>query len=345
MAFYSFNDLRSYNCIMSFVLSNRGGGKTYGAKMIGIKDWVKNKEQFMYVRRYDTELATRAQFFDDIIANEEFPDLEFKVIGYKGLVRYKVDEDAGEEPNEWDVLCYFIPLSIANNFKSTPYPLVTKIFYDEVIIDTTGNQHYLKNEPRILMELMSTVIRKRSGVKFFGMANNVSLVNPHFIFWGIKVNPHRRFTKSPNGKIVVELFKDADFIDEMLETEFGALIADTEYGQYAIYNESLCDNDAFIKARPEHLEYKCGFIVEGNEIHAWYDMENESYFVDNKGIGSTNKNLFAITTQDFEPNLTSIQAAKQKHLVRTIKLHYQHNNIFFNNLTTQQLFQTLVKYI
>lgn len=345
MSWYSYNDLRSHNCMMSFVLSNRGGGKTYGAKLIGIKDYIKKGEQFVYVRRLMTEFDTIAQFFDDIIANEEFPEYEFKVTSMKGFIRKRHDDPEEENPNEWNVLCYFIPLSVANKYKSTPYPLVTKIFFDEVIIDTTGNQTYLKNEARVLMELMSTIIRKRSGVKFFGMANNVSLVNPHFIFWNIKVNPHKRFTKSPNGMIVVEMFKDTEFIKEMEQTEFGQLISDTEYGKYAIHNESLCDNDAFIADRPSKLNYKCGFIVEGNEVHCWYDEEKLLYYVDQTGIGSTNKNLFAITAQDYTPDIVSIKAVKTKPCVQHLKIHYQHNSIFYNNLTTQQLFDTLVKYI
>ena len=292
---YSFNELRSHNCIMSFVLSNRGGGKTYGAKMMGIKDFIKKGDQFMYVRRYDTELATRGQFFDDIIANNEFPGYEFKVLGYRGYIRRIAGEE--EEENKWDILCYFIPLSVANNFKSTPYPKVTKVFYDEVIIDDRGNQRYLKNEPRVLMELLSTVIRNRNGVKFFGMANNVSLVNPHFIFWGIKVNPNKRFTKSPNGKVIVELFADSDFVEEMKNTEFGSLIADTEYGKYAIENKSLNDSEKFImKDRPKNIEYAVGFIIEGKEIHCWHDRENNIFYVDNVGIGNTNKNIYVIAT-------------------------------------------------
>ena len=340
---YSFNELRSHNCIMSFVLSNRGGGKTYGSKMIGIKDYLKKGEQFVYVRRLMTEFDTIAQFFDDIIVNEEFPEYEFKVESMKGYIRLKSDEE--ENPNDWDVLCYFIPLSVANKYKSTPYPRVTKIFFDEVIIDTTGNQSYLKNEPRVLMELMSTIIRKRYGVKFFGMANNVSLVNPHFIFWGIKVNPHKRFTKSPNGKIVVELFQDADFIGEMLQTEFGSLIADTEYGQYAIYNNSLCDSDAFIADRPSNVAYKCGFKVEGHDLHCWFDNDTETYYVDQVGIGSTNKKFFSITDQDHNPSFSSIQAAKKIPVVVHLKRYYQANAIRYANLTIQQLFMTLVKYI
>ena len=345
MAWYSFNDLRSHNCVMSFVLSNRGGGKTYGAKMIGIKDYIKKGEQFVYVRRHVTEFDTVGQFFDDIVANEEFPDYEFKVNSMKGFIRLKHDDPEEVNPNEWQVLCYFIPLSVANKYKSTPYPLVTKIFYDEVIIDTTGNQNYLKNEERILMELMSTIIRKRSGVKFFGMANNVSLVNPHFTFWNIQVNPHKRFTKSPNGMIVVELFTDSDFIQEMENTEFGKLIAGTEYGKYAIHNESLCDNPAFISKRPSKVDYKIGFIVEGYELHCWYDKENKKYFIDQTGIGETNKKIYAVTNQDYQPDVKSIKIAKTLYITKHLKIHYEHNAISFNNLTTQSLFNTLVKYI
>ena len=344
---YSFNELRSHNCIMSFVLSNRGGGKTYGSKMIGIKDYLKDGQQFVYVRRLVTEFDTIHQFFDDIINNGEFPNHEFKTDNKKGYIRPigPEGETGDDNPNEWEVMCYFIPLSVANKYKSTPYPKVTKIFFDEVIIDTTGNQQYLKNEPRILMELMSTIIRKRSGVKFFGMANNVSLVNPHFTFWNIKVNPNKRFTKSPDGQIVVELFKDTEFIKEMESTEFGKLISRTEYGKYAIHNESLCDSYAFICKRPSDMEYKCGFIVEGQELHCWYDENSNNYYVDRTGIGSSNTKLFSVTDQDHNPDVKAIKSVRKKPYIERLKIYYNNNAVYYCDITIQQHFNTLLKYI
>ena len=53
--YYNFNRLMSYNGLFNFVLSPRGNGKSYGAKERVIKNFIKNKEQFIYVRRYKTE--------------------------------------------------------------------------------------------------------------------------------------------------------------------------------------------------------------------------------------------------------------------------------------------------
>ena len=57
--FYSYDRIRSYNAIWNFIISNRGGGKTYGFKMMGIKNFLKNGKQFIYVRRYKTELTDK----------------------------------------------------------------------------------------------------------------------------------------------------------------------------------------------------------------------------------------------------------------------------------------------
>ena len=98
MAFYNYNELRSHQGLFNFVLSNRGGGKTFGAKLMAIKDYIKTKaktgigEQFVYVRRYDSEFDTKEQFFDDIVANGYFEEYEFIVKGYKGYIREKVKE-------------------------------------------------------------------------------------------------------------------------------------------------------------------------------------------------------------------------------------------------------------
>ena len=177
MAYYSYNTIRSHQALFNFILSNRGGGKTYGAKLMAIKDYIKSKkktgtgDQFVYVRRYDSEFDNKDQFFFDIIDNNEFPEYEFMVKGYKGFIREKVDEEE-EDPNEWEIICYFVPLSISQRYKSTAYPNVTKIFFDEFIVDK-NNIRYLKNEVDTFLNLFETVNRSRDNVDAFFLANNV----------------------------------------------------------------------------------------------------------------------------------------------------------------------------
>ena len=50
--YYDFSKLVSYNALLSFVIGERGVGKTFGAKKFVINDFLKNGNQFVYLRRY-----------------------------------------------------------------------------------------------------------------------------------------------------------------------------------------------------------------------------------------------------------------------------------------------------
>ena len=88
MAYYNYDRICSYNACFNFILTNRGYGKSYGAKKRAITRFKKYGEQFVYVRRYKTELKKVGKFFDDI--KHEFPNDEFKVIGYTFYMNKKV---------------------------------------------------------------------------------------------------------------------------------------------------------------------------------------------------------------------------------------------------------------
>ena len=138
--FYSYDRIRSYNAIWNFIISNRGGGKTYGFKMMAIKNFLKNGKQFIYVRRYKTELTDKTLFFDDVKHN--FPDLEFKI---HGSTMYINDKVCG----------YFISLSTSQQKKSVSYPNVDLIGFDEFIIDKS-HMRYLANEVEVALDLYET---------------------------------------------------------------------------------------------------------------------------------------------------------------------------------------------
>lgn len=54
--FLDFNKPLSYNALLSFIVTERGLGKSYGAKKYVAKHFVKKHKQFAYIRRYKTEL-------------------------------------------------------------------------------------------------------------------------------------------------------------------------------------------------------------------------------------------------------------------------------------------------
>ena len=50
--YYDYDKISSYNATFNMIITNRGFGKTYGAKKRAINKFLKKGEQFIYVRRY-----------------------------------------------------------------------------------------------------------------------------------------------------------------------------------------------------------------------------------------------------------------------------------------------------
>lgn len=244
---YDVNKTLSHNCLLNFVTGPRGVGKTYSAKRRVIKNFLKKGEQFVYLRRYDTELK-KGQielFFEDIAC--EFTDCEFVVKDGKFYINGMV---AG----------YYLPLSKAAQYKSVPFPYVTIIIFDEFIIDK-GMLRYLPNEVITFNEMYSTIARLRDVVVLF-LANAITFTNPYFVYYGLSLQQGQRIVKK--GDILLELVDNAAYREKASNTRFGKIIAQTEYGKYAIENEFLRDNDTFIEKMNE--PGKALFLIKINKI-------------------------------------------------------------------------------
>ena len=65
--YYDYDKISSYNATFNMIITNRGFGKTYGAKKRAINKFLKKGEQFIYVRRYKSELKkVKDKFFEKI---------------------------------------------------------------------------------------------------------------------------------------------------------------------------------------------------------------------------------------------------------------------------------------
>ena len=132
--YYSYDKLFSYNFLLAFVIGERGVGKSFGAKKAVLSKFLKTGEQFVYLRRYKTELDTAlATFWSDLQDAGLFSDHELKVKKSKMLTEFICDKK---------VCGYAVPLSTANILKSTAFPNVKTIIFDEFLLDTaSGSVH------------------------------------------------------------------------------------------------------------------------------------------------------------------------------------------------------------
>lgn len=258
--YYNFDKLFSYNFLIAFVIGERGCGKTFNSKVAVLKKFLKSGEQFIYIRRYKTELDTAlSTFWNDLEYNGYFADHTLKVKKNKMLTEFVCDNK---------VCGYAVPLSTANILKSTAFPNVKTIIYDEFLLDNGGTYRYLKNEVTMMLDVIETVGRLRD-IQVIFLGNALSVTNPYFAYWNLELPYNSEFRTFKDGAIVVNYIKNLKYREAKKKSRFGKLIDGTDFGRYAIDNQMLRDNNNFIEKKPSDSVFWAVLVINGQSIGLW----------------------------------------------------------------------------
>lgn len=320
---YDNTKLLSYNKIYNFVIGNRGGGKSYNAKCWAIRTFLKTGKQFLYLRRYDTELEKVSTFFADV--SKEFPDHEFNVEGKTLYIDGRVCGQA-------------MPLSTSQKDKSNLFENIDKIIFDEFIIDK-GVYHYIRNEFELFNELYETVARMRR-VRVLFVANAISMINPYF--QALNIYPRGTFTRGKHW--CLEMYANEEYIKAKLNTEFGDMIKDTAYGEYAIFNNFLRDNNAFVEKLPPKANYWFTIKHKGTTYGVWFSMATGYVYVSKK-YDPNNRNIYCFTTEDHRPNFIYLKQIKTTTPIRRMRDAYDTGMIRFDSINTKAMFYEIIKLV
>lgn len=321
--YYNISGLLSQRTLFNFVVGNRGGGKTFGSKKLVINRFKKGGHQFVWVRRYQTEIDTLSDFWADI--RPHFPDDELSQVGNSLYIN---GELAG----------HLIALSTSMRLKSVAYPLVKTIIFDEFIIDK-GRLNYLRNEAQVFMELYETIARMRENVVAIFLGNAISIVNPYFDFFKVAPDLGRRYTKK-NG-ICIEFYFNDEFVQKKENTAFGKLIKDTSYGEYNMKNKFLRDSDSFIGTRPPSAGSKIyQFIFDGERFSLWQDFKYQTYYIDRNYESNFGEfRTFVSNPVDMDDSDKSmIMFKKNCNLAKRLALLIERGDLYFCDQSAKQKF-------
>lgn len=326
--YYNGGELLSKNRLFNFIIGNRGGGKTYHWKVRCVKDFLRTGKQFIWIRRYNTELENIKKWYDDIAHEFEGHKLE---VTKKHI---KID----------GMICGYIgALSTSQRLKSNAYPLVDKIIFDEFLIDK-GSLRYINGEVELMLELVETIFRMRdNNNRVIFIANAISIVNPYFTYFNIKPNLQERFTLTKH--IAIELYTNQEYINKKLSTRFGDLIKGTKYGQYAIENKFLRDNYSFIIDRPsKNLDYANTVIYNGHKFGVWLCNNNDEMFlyVDDIVEEQCTRTL-TMNIEDITENGKYKKHDGMSGYIHQIKFYFNNGKLYFNNIETKKYFYEVVK--
>ena len=148
-----------------------------------IEENIKAGTRFILVRRNKEEISTEKieQYLADIdimgITNDEFNCF---VIYKKGIYLGIYDNETGKT-KRCDKIGYILALSTEQNYAGASYLDVHDIIFEEFMTRTV----YLSNEPDKLMNLYSTVDRKRGTTRLWLVGNSISRVCPYLEEWDL----------------------------------------------------------------------------------------------------------------------------------------------------------------
>ncbi len=338
--YYNINNLLSYNALLSFVIGERGVGKSYSAKKFVAKRFINKNKQFVYIRRYKTELKQSMIkkgvpiFWKQIENDEELKNHNFN----NDNELMKIDDK---------IAGFAIPLSIANILKSATYDNVDTIIFDEFIIDK-GCYHYLQDEVTALLETIETVARLRN-IRVIFLGNAISITNPYFTYFDLSLPYNSQFKVAKRDKngmplIVINYIKNEVYRKIKKESRFGQLINGTEYGKYAIDNEFLRDSKSFIHKKTKESKFYFILIINNIYYGIWHDYKNNLMFI-SKDYDPKCPIKFSINPEDHNENTLLIKC-KASPFFRSIIEHYRLAKLCFENQKIKNnIMNILIKYL
>lgn len=174
----------------NLVIGKRSNGKTYGTLEYALKRWADSGEQFAYVRRWDRDFtgANGQTLFASLVVNgviSKVTNGDWEGVTYWRRAFYfnKVDKKTGKTIKAKDPFAYAFSINLWEHDKGSSYPKVGTIIFDEFIA-RDGN--YIFDEFVKFMNVVSTIVRDRQGVKIFMLANTVNKYCPYFREMGLK---------------------------------------------------------------------------------------------------------------------------------------------------------------
>lgn len=190
--YYSLRRILGKRADYNIIFGERSNGKTYAALAYGIENYVNTGKQMAYIRRWREDLrGKRAEsLFTNHTANgliEMLTGGKYNEVFYmsnKWFLSYWDNEKQKRTPDPTP-FCYGFCLSEQEHEKSSSYPNVTTVVFDEFLT----RRYYLPDEFMLFMNLLSTIIRQRDDVKVFMLGNTVNKFCPYFTEMGLKQVP------------------------------------------------------------------------------------------------------------------------------------------------------------
>lgn len=177
----------------NIIFGERSNGKTFAVLEFIIWYYWNYGKRGAILRRYDLDLQGKrgSSVFNNIIRNKKRGNILKKITGgkYTGIYYYSQqwfmynEDDKGKRLKDDLPFCYGFTLSAQEHDKSSGYPDIDIILFDEFLTRSL----YLTDEFVLFTNVLSTIIRENETAKVFMCGNTVNKYSPYFKEMGIDI--------------------------------------------------------------------------------------------------------------------------------------------------------------
>ena len=346
MKYYSPQKINKKDATYNVIFGERSNGKTYALLQQGLKDYVKDGAQIAYVRRWKEDITGRraARLYAGLNENGEVSKITkgaFSGVHYWAGKFYlcNYDESGKAIYSDSDIVAFTFALSDGEHDKSTSFPNIKTIVFDEFLTAKL----YLQDEFVLFMNTVSTIVRRREDVKIYMLGNTVNKFCPYFQEMGLN-----NIQKMAQGSIDVYHYGQSEL---KVAVEYCSSVASSkEASKYFAFNNpklEMITSGAWELSIYPHLPYKykpkdilLTYFIEFNDNIFQCNIVNieDIYFtyihVKTSDIKNPEEDL--VYSLDFNPRqnysrslFTPINKTQEKILwfFKTGRVYYQNNEV------------------
>lgn len=310
--------------LLNFIVSLRGGGKTFSTLLNRVDHFIDTGKQFVYLRRTEIE---RDQCITTLLS-------QLQAEGFHTERTFRTHKDY--ITCDGKIICYCLAISTAYKYKSVSFHDVDFILFDEFIDE---NNRYLKGEVTKFLSFIETIGRMRD-ITIFCLGNQSTKFCPYYKYFDVQPS-EGRMTRYKKKSILIYDFEGAEYKELKKKTKFGQLIAGTEYGNFMLENEAIQDDYSFIDKLDGYRKVAIANIIIDKTNIVVYEALGESYYF----FFMVRDEIKDIKTVNYDSMLienSTLDIVKNNPLTKRIKMNINRGTVRFYNMQVKLLINSFI---
>lgn len=353
--YYSLSSILKEKAVYNMIFGERSNGKTYSVLEYALKNYVNGKGKLGIIRRWDEDFKAKrgASLFSGHVSNGLISKLtkgKWNDVYYYSYRWYLCRrDDKNKLIKEDEPFAYAFSLSTMEHDKSTSFPDITTILFDEFLT----RDAYMPDEFIIFTNVLSTIIRQRDNVKIFMLGNTVNQYSPYFNEMGLT-----NIRKMKPGDIDVYNYGDSKLKVAVEYTEPSKVQKKSNFyfafdnpklqmiknGQWEFANYPHCP----IKYQPKDVIFEYFIVFEEDILHAEVIQHDDMVFTfihrKTTELKNTEYDLIYSTEYSPRPNYRRNILKPVTKAERSICSMFKNDKVFYQDNLVGEIVRNYVKW-